>query len=257
MGGRLNGKIALITGAGSGIGSATSTLFAREGAKIAAADIRREDAERVARGIVDAGGDAIVLPGDVSKRADAEAFIAGTVKEFGRVDILVNSAGVTARSAPDEWDFEQKWDWVIDVNLKGSYLTSRFAVEQMKRSGSGAIVNLASIMGLVGYHQDIGDGFQPYPQSKGAIVQMTRDMAVAVAKEGIRVNALCPGFTHTNLTKNMTADSEIRAKLESLHPMGRLAEPEEIANAALFLASDEASFVTGTCLVVDGGYTAQ
>jgi NAD(P)-dependent dehydrogenase (short-subunit alcohol dehydrogenase family) len=136
-------------------------------------------------------------------------------------------------------------------------MMSYFAIEKMKASGSGSIVNMASIIGLVGYAQGMSDGFNPYPHTKGGVVQMTRDMGVAFAKQGIRVNALCPGFTYTALTKTLTDQPEMRTRLESLHPMGRLGEADEIARAALFLASDEASFITGACLPVDGGYTAQ
>ena len=171
--------------------------------------------------------------------------------------MLVNSAGVSPRAAPSSWDFEQTWDWVISINLKGSMMMSRAVVEQMRRQESGSIVNLASIIGLVGYAEGMSDGFNPYPHSKGGIVQMTRDMGVALAKSGIRVNALCPGFTYSNLTKSLTDRPDMLAKLESLHPMGRLGQPREIAYAALYLASDESSFVTGSCLAVDGGYTSQ
>jgi NAD(P)-dependent dehydrogenase (short-subunit alcohol dehydrogenase family) len=254
---RLEGKVALITGAGSGIGEACAVLFGREGAKVAAADVNAEAANRVAKLVEDAGGEAVAVTGDVIKRSDCSRMVADTVRKFGKVDVLVNSAGVTPRYAPKEWDFEKKWDWVVDINLKGTMMMSYFAVERMKEHGSGSIVNMASIIGLVGYAQGMSDGFNPYPHTKGGVVQMTRDMGVAFAKQGIRVNALCPGFTYTALTKTLTDNPETRTKLESLHPMGRLGEPDEIAQAALFLASDEASFITGACLPVDGGYTAQ
>ncbi|MDA0233215.1 MAG: SDR family oxidoreductase, partial [Chloroflexi bacterium] len=177
----------------------------------------------------------------------------------GSVYILVNSAGITPRYVPADTPFDEKWDRVIEVNLKGSMLMSYYAVQRMREQGSGAIVNLASIIGLVGYPHGHGlsDGFNPYPHSKGGIVQMTRDMGVACARQGIRVNALCPGFAYTALTKSLTEAPDALARLESLHPMGRLGQAIEIARAALFLASDEASFITGACLPVDGGYTAQ
>lgn len=255
---RLENRVALVTGAGSGIGEATAELFACEGARVAAADVNRETAEAVARRIEDAGGETFAMAGDVSERKDAQALIASTAGRFGRVDILVNSAGITPRHAPPGADFEETWDKVIGVNLKGTYLMSYFAVEQMRKQGEGgSIINLASIIGLVGYHEGLSNGFNPYPHSKGGVVQLTRDMGVSFAKEGIRVNCLCPGFTHTNLTKGLTDQPEMRAKLESLHPMGRLGDPLEIAKAALFLASDDASFVTGAAIAVDGGYTAQ
>jgi NAD(P)-dependent dehydrogenase (short-subunit alcohol dehydrogenase family) len=176
---------------------------------------------------------------------------------MGSIDVLVNSAGVTPRYAPKEWDFEKTWDWVVSVNLKGTMMMSRFAVDHMKTQGSGSIVNLASIIGLVGYAQGISDGFNPYPHTKGGVVQMTRDMSIALAKQGIRVNSLCPGFTYTPLVTTLVENADTHERLKSLHPMGRFGEPIEIANAALFLASDEASFITGVNLPVDGGYTAQ
>ena len=255
---KLDGRVALITGAGSGIGEATSALFSTEGASVVVADVNSATAEAVARRIVDSGGEAVAVTGDVSSKADCERMVGGAVARYGRLDILVNSAGVNPRQAPEDWDFEQAWEWVIDVNLKGTFLMSKFAVDEMKKTGSGAIVNLASIIGLVGYDERIGnDGFNAYPHSKGGVVQLTRDMGVNLAKQGIRVNALCPGFTHTNMIKKLSDDTERLAMLESLHPMGRLGQPEEIAKAALFLASDDASFITGACLPVDGGYTAQ
>ena len=136
-------------------------------------------------------------------------------------------------------------------------MMSRFAVDHMKKQGSGSIVNLASIIGLVGYAQGISDGFNPYPHTKGGVVQMTRDMSIALAKQGIRVNALCPGFTYTPLVTTLVEDSDMHERLKSLHPMGRLGQPEEIANVITFLASDEASFVAGALWPVDGGYTAE
>lgn len=255
--GRLDGKVALITGAGSGIGASCAELFASEGAAVVVSDINTDNAEKVARTVGTAGGRAVVLTGDVSSKDDCERLVRESVEEFGSVDVLINSAGVTPRYAPSDWDFEQTWDWVVSINLKGTMLMSYYAVEQMRRQGGGSIVNMASVIGLVGYAQGLSTGFNPYPHTKGGVVQMTRDMGVALAKEGIRVNALCPGFSYTPLTTTLTEDSEMLARLEGLHPMGRLGQPEEIAKAALFLASDDASFITGVSLPVDGGYTAQ
>ena len=257
MAGRLEGKVALITGGGSGIGEATAHLFADEGAMVAVADLKLETARKVADAVASDGGTATALAGDVSVRAECEALVKGTVERYGRIDVLINSAGVTPRYAPEDWDWEQKWDWTIGINLKGTMMMSYFAVEQMKKQGSGSIVNMASVIGLVGYTQGMSDGFHPYPHSKGGVVQLTRDMGVALAKEGIRVNALCPGFTYTPLTRTLTEDADLLQRIVALHPMGRLGEADEIAKAALFLASDDASFITGTNLAVDGGYTAQ
>ncbi|MBM3957401.1 MAG: SDR family oxidoreductase [Gemmatimonadetes bacterium] len=261
---RLAGKAALITGAGSGIGEACALLFATEGARVVAADLREDTAASVAARIRDAGGEAVAVGGDVSSRADAELMVRRTVEACGRLDVLVNSAGVTPRYARPGADFEEVWDWVVGVNLKGTYLMCWYAVEQMRKTGSGAIVNVASIMGLVSYHQSMGpsspvapQGFNPYHHSKGGVVNLTREMAVGLAKNNIRVNALAPGFAKTHLTRTLWEDEKTLALLESLHPLGRLATTEEIAKAALFLASDEASFITGVILPVDGGYTAQ
>ena len=254
---RLQGKVALITGAGSGIGEACSLRFALEGAKVVASDLNGAAAKSVVARIGEAGGEGTVAQGDVSKRLDVEGMVAKAVEAYGRLDILVNSAGVTPRDAPEDADFEEVWDWVISVNLKGTYMAARLSAEAMKETGGGSIVNLASVIGLVGYNQFMSSGLNAYPHSKGGVVQVTRDMAVGLAKDGVRVNALCPGFIITPLTKRLWEDRETLADLERLHPIGRLGRPEEIANAALFLASDEASFVTGACIPVDGGYTAQ
>jgi NAD(P)-dependent dehydrogenase (short-subunit alcohol dehydrogenase family) len=252
---RLNGKAALITGGGSGIGAASATLFAGEGAMVAVADSSADRAKAVARQIEDAGHRVVAIAGDVTERADAERMVRDTVQAFGRLDILVNSAGITARNVRAGADFEEVWDTVIDVNLKGTYLMCWFAVPEMKKGGGGSIVNLSSIIGLVGH--PLSDGFNPYASSKGGVLQLTRDLGINQARFGIRTNCLCPGFTRTALTRGLTENPEMLARLEALHPMGRLGEADEIAKAALFLASDDASFVTGAFLAVDGGYTAR
>ncbi len=254
---RLENKIALITGGGSGIGEASSELFAREGAAVGVCDLNADTAEAVADRIRTAGGRAIALQADVTVRDDVERVIGAVVEEFGRLDILVNSAGVSDRGAPADYDTDQTWAWVMDINVKGTLLPCRIAVEAMRESGGGSIINLSSIYGLVGRTEWLGDGFSAYAHSKGAVLQITRDLAVKTAREGIRVNALCPGFAHTALTAGLRDNPELLARMEDAHPMGRLGEAIEIANCALFLASDEASFVTGTALSVDGGYTAQ
>ncbi len=254
--GRLRGKVALITGGGSGIGEASAKLFANEGATVAIAELNAEGAERVADEIREAGGSAMVTSVDVTDNDSCAAAVDAVVDEFGRVDVLVNSAGVGARRASD-MTYEERWQFVIDVNLKGTVLMARHAVDQMKEQGSGAVVNIASIRGLIGYPDFITDGFNPYPHSKGGVVNATRDMALGLAKQNIRVNAVCPGFTHTEMTRGTWENPEMYDRIVALHPIGRFAEPIEIARAVLFLASDEASFVTGACLVIDGGFTAQ
>jgi len=257
MAGRLEGKVALITGAGSGIGAATAALFAREGAAVALSDLAKDGLDAVAARVRTAGAELVSMTGDVSRRTDTERLVADTIGRFGRIDVLVNSAGVAPRNAPADWDWERVWDFVMAVNIKGTFLMCRAVVDQMVRQGGGAIVNLSSIYGLVGRSWEITNGFDPYVHSKGAVAQLTRDMAVRFAREGVRVNALCPGFVYTSLTKRLTDDPDSLRFLVDRHPMGRLGQPAEIATAALFLASDDASFVTGACLPVDGGYTAQ
>ena len=254
--GRLEGKVALVTGGGSGIGEASARLFAEEGATVAIADLNLDAAESVAQEIKDAGGSAIAIELDVRDDSSCASAVDATVDRFGRLDVLVNSAGVGSRSMP-ELSYEERWDFVIDVNLKGTVMMARHAVEQMKEQGKGAVVNIASIRGLIGYPAFITDGFNPYPHSKGGVVNATRDMAIGLARSNIRVNAVCPAFTVTEMTRGTRENSEIYDKIVDLHPIGRFAQPIEIARAILFLASDEASFVTGACLVIDGGFTAQ
>lgn len=254
---RLKDKVALITGAGSGIGRETALLFAEEGASVAAADLTAASVQETVDAITASGGRAVALTADVTSGADAEKMVASAVESFGKLDLLVNSAGMTSRHPSLEGASpEEVWERVIEVNLKGTYLVSWYAVPEMERSGSGSIINLASTMGLVGYPIGIGGGFNPYPPSKGGVVQFTKTLAVDSASKNIRVNCLCPGFIETNLTSGLTSDPEMLEKLNSLHPMGRLGQPREVANVALYLASDDARHVTGIALTVDGGYTA-
>jgi len=255
---RLESKVALITGGGSGIGRACAEMFAREGARVAVSDISLERAQATTQFITSHGGDAIAISGDVSVGDDAQNMVSATVEKFGKLDVLVNSAGVSARNAmPKGSSPEEVWDKVIDVNLKGTYMVSWHAMPEMAKSGGGSIINLSSIMGLVGYPVGMGGGFNPYNPSKGGVLQFTRNLSIDSASKNVRVNCICPGYVETDLTSALTKDAEALSRLETLHPIGRLGQPEEIAYAALYLASDESGFVTGTPLVVDGGYTAQ
>lgn len=258
---RLEGKVALITGGASGLGQATALLFASEGARVVVADLNDENAAQTVEKIAEAGGEATGVSGDVSVNEDAEKMVGHAVESYGRLDVVVNSAGVNSRNAaPPGASDEELWDRIIDVNLKGTYLISYHAVPEMKKASGGSIVNLASIIGLVGYPigiPGIGGGFNPYASSKGGVVNFTRNLAVDVAKDGIRVNCLCPGFIETDLTRTFINQPEVHTALVDRHPMGRLGRPEEVANATLYLASDESAYVTGTALPVDGGYTAQ
>jgi len=255
---RLESKVALITGGGSGIGRACAEMFAREGARVAVSDISLERAQATTQFVTSHGGEAIAISGDVSVGDDAQNMVSATVEKFGKLDVLVNSAGVSARNAmPKGSSPEEVWDKVIDVNLKGTYMVSWHAMPEMAKSGGGSIINLSSIMGLVGYPVGMGGGFNPYNPSKGGVLQFTRNLAIDSASKNVRVNCICPGYVETGLTSALTKDAEALSRLETLHPIGRLGQPEEIAYAALYLASDESGFVTGTPLVVDGGYTAQ
>ncbi len=252
---RLQGKTAIVTGAGSGIGKATVRKFQAEGAQVLATDVNASALEDLA-----ADPSSIeIIPGDVSRREDVEEILNAAKDKWSRLDILVNSAGITVRNVGEGASLEERWDKVMEVNVKGSMLMAHSSVAAMRQSGGGAIINLSSVMGVTGYPTSLefSDGFNPYPSSKGAVAQLTRDMGVRFAAEGIRVNAVAPGFVHTSLTASVTENPEILNTLNSLHPTGRMGTAEEIANVIAFLASDEASFVNGAVWMVDGGYSAQ
>jgi NAD(P)-dependent dehydrogenase (short-subunit alcohol dehydrogenase family) len=256
---RFQEKVTIITGAASGIGRACVLRFLQEGARVVATDIHAEAlAELVANAEINTG-ELITLVGDVTQRENVAEIVAQAMNRYGRLDVLVNSAGITARNVRAEADFEERWDEVMRVNVKGTLLMSHAAVESMRRTGSGAIVNLASVMGSVGYPTFLpfSDGFNAYPQSKGAVAQMTRDMGVRLAAEGIRVNAVAPGFIYTAITENVTKTAELHTRMKELHPIQRMGQAEEVANVIAFLASEQASFVVGAIWAVDGGYTAQ
>lgn len=255
---RLKDKVALVTGGGSGIGGATAVLFAAQGAQVVVSDLNEADALETVAEITTNGGDATAITGDVSKNADAETMVKGTVDAYGSLDVVVNCAGVIAGKAlPEGASPEAVWDRVMDVNLKGTYLVTWHAVRTMEGSGGGSIINIASINGIVGYPIGLGGGFDAYVPSKGGVVQFTKNLAIDYGKKNIRVNCICPGHIDTNLIREFLDNPERREWLEQRYPMGRIGKPEEIAYAALFLASDESSFVTGAPLIVDGGYTAQ
>ncbi len=245
---RLDGKTALITGANSGIGASCVKLFSEQGANIIATDTDR----------MNFNNEIIQIQSDVTKSDEAKKLINDILIRFKSIDILVNSAGVTSRNAiPDTNNDEEIWDRVMEVNVKGIFITSKYVIEVMKTQKQGSIINLASIMGVVGYPETLGTPLNPYPPSKGAVIQLTKTLANHVAQYGIRVNAICPGFIETNMTKSLTENQSTKKIIEELHPMGRMGKAEEVANAALFLASDESSFITGSNLLVDGGYTAK
>jgi len=247
----LSGKVALITGAASGIGRATAVLFAREGAAVAIADLNEEAGEAVAQDIVRDGGRAIFSRTDVTRASDCQSLVRRTVGEFGRIDILLNNAGIIRRASVLELS-EQDWDRVMAVNVKSIFLLSRLVIPIMINAGGGSIINMASGWGLVG-----GPRAVVYCASKGAVVLLTKAMAIDHGRQKIQVNCLCPGDTDTNMLRNearQLGEPEDRFLADSARrPLGRVGTPAEIAQAALYLASDASSFVTGTALVVDGG----
>ncbi len=254
---RLKDKVALITGGASGIGQATAQLFIKEGARVMIADINEQRARDVVKSLGVGRDQATLVTGDVSINADAQKMVKATVDAFGRLDVLVNNAGVSYRNAlPPSASLEQVWDRVIAVDLKSIFNMSQHAIQEMLRTGGGSIINIASIAGLVGLRVRPEDALDPYTAAKGAIVVLTKNMAVVHAKNNIRVNCVCPGYVKTPLTQALWEDPEMERFIANRHPMGRFGRPEEIAYAILFLASDESSFVTGAPLIVDGGYTA-
>jgi NAD(P)-dependent dehydrogenase (short-subunit alcohol dehydrogenase family) len=247
---RLEGKVAIITGAGSGIGREAALLFAREGAKVVVSDYVSEAGEETVRQIKESGGEAIFIKTDVSKASDAERMVEKTIEEYGKLDILHNNAGILGKVAFVGDATEDDWDRVISVNLKGVFLCSKYAVREMVKQGGGVIVSTASSMGLVGL-----PGNTAYSAAKGGVIQFTKTMALEYASSNVRVNCICAGWIDTPMNEKL--GERITNWILKETPMGRWGRPEEIAQAALYLASDESSFVTGTALVVDGGWVAK
>lgn len=246
---RLNGKVSIVTGGASGIGAATVLQFVKEGSKVVFADINTEKGKAFEEELRKSGAEVLFVKTDVTKEDQIENLVAKTVETFGKLDILFNNAGIGIIGASHEMSFDA-WHKVISINLDAVFLMAKYAIKQMLSNGGGSIVNTASILGHVGQAQTA-----PYAASKGAVVNLTRTLALEYAKENIRVNAVCPGYIETPLLEAL--DEEMKNHLVSLHPIGRLGRAEEIAKAVAFLASDDASFVTGANLLVDGGYTAQ
>ncbi len=253
---RLKEKVAIITGAASGIGRATVIRCLEEGARVVGSDIDEAGLRDLTEEL--RGKPVVTVVADVGERDQCERLVRDVVNNEKRLDILVNSAGITPRGFREGLGFDEIWDLVIRVNMKGTLLMCHAAVVAMRAQGGGSIVNLASIMGHISYHPSLplSDGFNPYPHSKGGVIQITRDLGARLAPEKIRVNAVCPGFVYTALTAGIAESNELHQKLMERHPMGRLGTPEEIANVIVFLASDDASFVTAATWTVDGGYTA-
>ncbi len=250
----LDGKVALVTGGGSGIGRASSLAFARDGAKVVIVDVNVEGGEETAQLVKEAGGDAVLVHADVSKASDAQNMVDRTLEVYGRLDCAFNNAGVSGRSRGSMADYsEEDWDRVIGINLKGVWLCMKYEIPQMLKQGGGAIVNTASVAGLVGIR-----GTCAYIAAKHGVAGLTKAAALEYGESGIRVNAVCPGYINTPLTRPIFDRIEgMESDVIARHPLGRLGEPNEIAEAVVWLSSDAASFVTGHTMTVDGGYVAQ
>jgi len=249
---RLEEKVAVITGGASGIGRETARLFAQEGAAVVVADVSQEAGREIVAEIGAAGGRAAFVRADVARAADCESMIETAEHVFGKLDILFNNAGIMDGSDDDAVATEEAvWDRTMAINLKGVFLGCKFGVPTLRRNGGGVIINTASFVAVVG----AATPQLAYTASKGGVLAMTRELAVVHAREGIRVNALCPGPLRTELLMSFL-DTEEKKRRRLIHvPMGRFGEAKEMAQAALFLASDESSYVTGTSFLVDGGLT--
>jgi NAD(P)-dependent dehydrogenase (short-subunit alcohol dehydrogenase family) len=247
----LKDKVALITGAASGIGEATAKLFAAEGASVVVSDISDEKGKQVVDEIQNAGGKAIFVKSDTSKPDDHESLVKETVKAFGKLNIAVNNAGIGGASAPTAEYPIDSWQKVIDINLSGVFYGMKYQLPEMVKAGSGSIVNIASILGQVGFENS-----PAYVASKHGVVGLTKGAALEYARKKIRVNSIGPGFIYTGLVNEQTMGKEAITHLEQKHALGRLGTAEEVAEFILFLASDKASFITGSYYPVDGGYLA-
>ena len=256
MAGQLREKVALVTGGGSGIGRASAILFAREGAKVMVTDLDGDSAERTKEEIIARGGEAAAMRADVASEVDAQAMVKATIDTFGTLDVAFNNAGIEGLIAPAHEYPLGDWRRILDINLTGVWLGMRYQIPWMRENGGGSIINTASILGVVGAANTPG-----YTATKHGVIGLTKSAALENAKDGIRINAVCPGYIETPLVMERGVqagkDRAVLDELISLHPMGRLGQPEEIAEAVIWLASNAASFVTGHALVVDGGYVAR
>lgn len=254
--GRVEGKVAIVTGAASGIGRATSLLLTREGARVAITDIADKEGQQLADEIRRSGKIARFWHLDVTREEEVRSVFADVQQTFGSIDVLVNNAGIGGVNKPTHQITEAEWDQVMSVNVKGVFLCTKHAIPYMMEAGGGSIINLSSIYGITG-----AQTAPPYHASKGAVRLMAKTDAMFYAKDKIRVNSVHPGYLWTPMIENPLKAQGIveqgRALLDSLHPLGHIGEPDDIAYGILYLASDEAKFVTGSELIIDGGYTAQ
>lgn len=249
----MEGKVALVTGAGSGIGRESALAFARAGAKVVVADIVVEGGEETVRMIASEGGEAIFVKCDVAQEADVKAMIAKTVETYGKLDYAHNNAGIEGMAGPCAECTEENWDRTIGINLKGVWWCCKYEIPEMLKNGGGAIVNTSSVAGLVGFA-----GIPAYTASKHGVAGLTKAIALDYAKENIRCNAVCPGVIHTPMVDRFSGGTqEGLDAMAAMQPVGRLGEPSEIADAVVYLCSDQASFVTGIAMPVDGAFVAQ
>ena len=249
---RLENKVALISGGARGQGEVEAKLFAREGAKVVIGDILEDDGRRVEAEINELGGECVFVNLDVTQEADWERAVATAVARFGKLDVLVNNAGIFKLGKVEETTPEL-WDEIMDVNSKGVFLGTKCAIPEMRNAGGGSIINISSVAGLIGTQYSAA-----YGASKGAVRLFTKSTATAYAREGIRANSIHPGVIETPMTTpNLLSDDDARQRSIARHPLGRIGQPEDVAYGVLFLASDESSFMTGSELVIDGGLSAQ
>ena len=248
---RVEGKVALISGGARGIGAATARLMAHEGAAVVVADVLEEEGQATAAEIADAGNQATFMRLDVTDEANWQAVIDATVASYGKLDVVVNNAGISGRTTVEETPAET-WDRVMAVNGKGVFLGTKLAIPELRKAGGGSIINISSIYGIVGSETSAA-----YHSSKGAVRIFTKSAAIQYAREGIRVNSVHPGFVDSPMTEASHALPEVHQLRVGRTPLGRMGTPEDIAAGILYLASDESSFVTGSELVIDGGMTAR
>jgi NAD(P)-dependent dehydrogenase (short-subunit alcohol dehydrogenase family) len=248
----LSGKVAIVTGGSSGIGKATAIAFAREGAKVVVASRREKEGQETVKQVQSAGSEGFFIKTDVSKETDVSAMVEKTIATYGHLDYAFNNAGIEQIPTPLVEQTEETFDQVMDINVKGVWLCMKHQIPQMLVSGGGAIVNMSSIAGMIG-----APGLPIYVASKHAVLGLTKSVALEYAKEGIPINAVCPGVIETDLLDRAFANQEVKERLIAMHPIGRVGKPEEIVEAVVWLCSDKASFVTGQSLPLDGGYVAQ